>query len=58
MYQMFAYARRYDTRRIILICPAAEDFYRAADFEVKIFGVDLFNMNESVKKLLDAVSGS
>ena len=58
MYQMFAYARRYDTRRIILICPATEDFYRAADFEVKIFGVDLFNMNESVKKLLDAVSGS
>ena len=58
MYQMFAYAKRYDAKKIFILCPAAEDFYRAADFEVKIFGVDLFNMNESIKKLLDTVSGS
>ena len=46
MYQMFAYAKKYDAKKIFLLCPpsVAESFYRAEDFQVQIVGVDLFNM--------------
>ncbi len=46
MYQMFAYAKKYDAEKIFLLCPpsVAESFYRAEDFQVQIVGVDLFNM--------------
>ena len=49
MYQMFAYARRYDAKKIILICPANDEeneIYRAEDFEVTIWRVDLFAVNK------------
>lgn len=48
MYQMFAYAKKYGARKIFLLCPPqvnGNTFYRSTDFEVQIFGVDLFNMN-------------
>ena len=45
MYQMFAYAKRYGAKKIYLLCPAEENIYLGEDFEIKIFGVDLFNMN-------------
>ena len=51
MYQMFAYARRYDAKKIILICSAngeGNEIYRAEDFEVTIWRVDLFDMDESL----------
>ena len=46
VYQMFAYAKRYDVKKIYLLCPpqVEEIIYRAADFEVEIHGVDLFNI--------------
>ena len=46
MYQMFAYAKRYGAKKIYLLCPpnVEENIYRAADFEVEVYGVDLFNM--------------
>lgn len=46
MYQMFAYAKRYDTTKIFLLCPpgVADFLYRSADFEVQICCVDVFNM--------------
>lgn len=48
MYQMFAYAKRYGAKKIILLCPpnSEENFYRAEDFEVTILRVDLFDMNK------------
>ena len=58
MYQMFAYAKRYDAKKIFILSPAEEKFYRAEDFELKIFNVDLFDMNASTKKLLAEVTGS
>ena len=60
MYQMFAYAKRYGAEKIFLLCPpnAEEKFYRAEDFSVKIFCVDLFDMNAAMKKLLAEVTGS
>lgn len=48
MYQMFAYAKKYGARKIFLLCPPqvnGNTFYRSTDFEVQIFSVDLFNMN-------------
>ena len=53
MYQMFAYAKRYGAAKIFLLCPPATDkiFYRAEDFNVTIFPVDLFDMNASMKNL-------
>ncbi len=47
MYQMLAYAKRYDTKKNFLICPpqvAGNVFYRSEDFEVQIFCVNLFDM--------------
>ena len=46
MYQMFAYAKRYDVKKIYLLCPpqVEEIIYRAADFEVEVHGVDLFHI--------------
>lgn len=46
MYQMFAYAKRYGAKKIYLLCPqnVEENIYRASDFEVEVYGVDLFNM--------------
>ena len=58
MYQMFAYATRYDTKKIFVLSPAEEKFYRAEEFAVKIFPVDLFDMNLTIKKLLAKVTGS
>ena len=52
MYQMFVYAKRYGAKKIFILSPAEEDFYRAEDFELKIFLVDLFNMDLAIKKLL------
>lgn len=48
MYQMFAYAKKYDAKKIFLLCPpqvAGNISYRSTDFDVKIFCVDLFNMD-------------
>lgn len=56
MYQMFAYAKRYDAEKIFLICPPQVDgnfFYYAEDFAVQIFCVDLFNMATSMNNLRD-----
>ena len=41
-------------------CPPNDDekLYRAEDFSVKIFCVDLFDMNAAMKKLLAEVTGS
>jgi len=52
MYQMFAYAKRYGAEKIFLLCPPnadGEKIYRAEDFSVQIFFVDLFDMEESMK---------
>lgn len=63
MYQMYAYAKKYDISRVILLYPAVDFFndkifYRAEDnVEVKIFFVDLLNMSKTLsqlKNLLDA----
>ncbi len=58
MYQMFAYAKRYGAKKIFILSPAEEDFYRAEDFGLKICNVDLFNMNLTIKKLLAELTGS
>lgn len=58
IYQMFAYAKRYDAKKIFILCPAEEDFYYSEDFELKICNVDLFDMNFAIKKLLTAMTGS
>ena len=57
MYQMFAYSQRYGARKIFLLCPPTVDelVYRAADFSVTIFPVDLFDMNAAMSKLRVAV---
>lgn len=51
MYQMFAYAKRYGVRKIFILCPAEEDFYRAEDLTLQIYRVDLFDIDESLKHL-------
>lgn len=56
MYQMFAYAKRYDAKKIFFLCPPQVDgnfFYHAEDFAVQIFCVDLFNMETSMNNLRD-----
>lgn len=55
MYQMFAYAKRYGAKKIFLLCPPTidEKIYRAEDFSVAIFGVDLFDMNAAMSRLLN-----
>ena len=56
MYQMFAYAKRYDAKKIFLICPPQVDrnfFYHAEDFVVQIFCVNLFDMATSMSNLRD-----
>ncbi|MBQ6296355.1 MAG: McrC family protein [Selenomonadaceae bacterium] len=54
MYQMFAYAKRYGAKKIFLLCPAEENFYRAEDFELKICNVNLFDMETSMNALQNA----
>lgn len=54
MYQMFAYAKRYGTKKIFILSPAEEDFYRAEDLELKIFPVNLFDMETSMNDLQNA----
>ena len=59
MYQMFAYAKRYGAEKIFLLCPPnadGEKFYRAEDFSVQIFFVDLFDMDLRMKKLRDEIN--
>ncbi len=51
MYQMLAYARRYGTKKIFILSPAAEKIYHSEELELKICNVDLFDMNASIKKL-------
>ena len=54
MYQMFVYAKRYGAKKIFLLCPAHDNeniFCRADDFDVKIYCVDPFDMNASIKNL-------
>lgn len=53
MYQMFVYAKRYDSRKIFLLCPpnCEENFYRTADFSIQIVSVDIFNMKNFLDKL-------
>ena len=56
MYQMFAYAKRYDAKKIFLLCPSQVDrnfFYHAEDFVVQIFCVNLFDMATSMSNLRD-----
>ena len=57
MYQMFAYAKRYNAKKIYLLCPpnVEENIYRAEDFSVQIVSVDLFNM-ENMRYLGDDIS--
>ena len=52
MYQMFAYVKRYDAKKIFILCPAEENIYRSEDFCVKVFCVDLFNM-ENLRGLIE-----
>ncbi|MBQ9498159.1 MAG: hypothetical protein IJR52_11380, partial [Selenomonadaceae bacterium] len=59
MYQMFTYAKRYGAEKIFLLCPPnadGEKFYRAEDFSVQIFFVDLFDMDLRMKKLRDEIN--
>ena len=56
MYQMFAYSRRYAAQKIFLLCPPNDDgekFFRSTvdNFNVRIFFVDLFDINASIQKL-------
>ena len=57
MYQMYAYAKKYDISRVILLYPAVDFFndkilYRAEDnVEVQIFFVDLLNMSKTISQL-------
>lgn len=58
MYQMYAYAKKYDIGRVILLYPAVDFFsneiisYGANDnVEIKIFFVDLLNMVSTIKRL-------
>ena len=51
MYQMFAYAKRCGVRKIFILCPAEENFYRADDLTVQTYNVDLFSMDASLKSL-------
>lgn len=57
MYQMFTYSKRYEARRIFLLCPPTVDkiFYRAEDFNVTIFPVDLFDMNATMINLREVL---
>ena len=59
MYQMFAYAKRYGAKKIFLLCPptVAEKIYRAEDFSVTVFGVDLFDMNAAMSRLRETLTG-
>ena len=54
MYQMFVYAKRYDAKKIFLLCPPQADgniFYHAPDFDVQIFCLNLFDMDASLQNL-------
>ncbi len=57
MYQMYAYAKKYNISRVILLYPAVDFFndkisYSAKDnVEVKIFFVDLLNMAKTISQL-------
>ncbi len=56
MYQMFAYAKRYDAKKIFILCPPQIDgnfFYHAEDFAVQIFCVNLFDMETCMNNLRD-----
>ena len=56
MYQMFAYAKKYSTQKIFLLCPPDESkniLYRTENLAVQIFHVDLFDINESITNLRD-----
>ena len=58
MYQMFAYSKRYGVKKIFILCPPQVDgniFYRVENLGVKIFGIDLFDMNAAMKNLLAEV---
>ena len=58
MYQMFAYAKKYEAKKVFLLCPMTETFqgyisYRstADDLSVTIFFVNLFDMETSMNNL-------
>ncbi|MBR1807355.1 MAG: McrC family protein [Selenomonadaceae bacterium] len=57
MYQMFAYSKRYGATKIFLLCPPTVDeiCYRAEDFNVTIFPVDLFDITASMTNLRELV---
>ena len=67
MYQMYAYSRRYNVERVILLYPAVEDMekffedkiisYKSeGEADIKIFFIDLLNLNGSMAKLKNLIN--
>lgn len=60
MYQMFAYAKRYGAEKIFLLCPPnadGEKIFRAENFSVQIFFVDLFKLSAE-ENFLDTLAAA
>lgn len=61
MYQMYAYAKKYETKNVIVIYPCNEEmveqkiFKSDDDIQVKIFFVDLTNINNSILELIKEI---
>ena len=63
MYQMYAYQKKYNAKNITLIYPNSDPLITSKNIEynsgdgvtIKVKFVDLFNINKSLKELLDDV---
>ena len=63
MYQMFVYAKKYDAKKVFLLCPLTENFqgnifYRSSEdnLDVAIFFIDLFEIDNSTNELRVLIS--
>ena len=63
MYQMYAYAKKYNTSEIVLLYPRNKDMSESEDISftrddgvnVRVYLVDVDNIEESLKKLLESI---
>ena len=62
MYQMYVYAKKYDTKEVWLLYPAIDqlsgkiDYFSDDEVTVNIFLINLFKINDSMTNLLDIVN--
>lgn len=63
MYQMYAYQKKYESKNVTLLYPMTDEIYASApisykaddDVTVNVRFVDLFNIKESLKKIVEDV---